>query len=181
LRLSFISLISRSTSSMNLKGIRHCHFEAIYRFDILDDEIYDLVFQHRLGVSVGDEERYIISLWSINLCTNQTRFKVECTLMGFLRRTMKLSARCIRNRVNLWQRMRSISSACLILMLTRIELTEGSISTRSFSFRDIVNGFRRTSLDPLRAIRQRGVAQVMHSRDFHFRLVVTLDDLRRRL
>ena len=66
-------------------------------------------------------------------------------------------------------------------MLTRIELTEGSISTRSFSVRDIVNGFRRTSLDPLHAIRQGGVTQVMHSRNFHFRLVVTFDDLRRRL
>ena len=67
-------------------------------------------------------------------------------------------------------------------MLTRIELTEGSISTRSFSFRDIVNGFRRTSFDPLHAIRRRGVMQqVMHSRDLHFRLVVALDDLRRRL
>lgn len=34
-------------------------------------------------------------------------------------------------------------------MLIRIELTEGSISTRSFSLRDIVRGLRRTSFDPL--------------------------------
>ena len=67
-------------------------------------------------------------------------------------------------------------------MLTRIELTEGSIRTRSFSFRDIVNGFNRTSFDPLHTIRQRGVTQdVVHSRDFHLGLIVTLDDLRRRL
>lgn len=52
-------------------------------------------------------------------------------------------------RVNLWHRIRSISSACLILMLIRIELTEGSISTRSFSLRDIVRGLSRTSFDPL--------------------------------
>jgi len=71
------------------------------------------------------------------------------TLMGFLRSTMKPSARCIKNRVNLWHRIRSISSACLILMLTRIEFTEGSMSTRSFSFRDIVRGFNSTSLEPL--------------------------------
>jgi len=77
------------------------------------------------------------------------------TLMGFLRSTMKPSARCIRNRVNLWHRIRSISSACLILMLTRIEFTEGSMSTRSFSFRDIVIGFRSTSLDPLRGRSER--------------------------
>ena len=71
------------------------------------------------------------------------------TLMGFLRSTMKPSARCIKNRVNLWHRMRSISSACLILMLTRIEFTEASTNTRSFSFRDIVRGFSSTSLEPL--------------------------------
>jgi hypothetical protein len=65
-------------------------------------------------------------------------------------------------------------------MLTRIELTEGSISTRSFSFREIVNGFRRTSFDPLHAIRQRGAMhEVMHSPNFYFGLVMTLDNLRR--
>ena len=68
---------------------------------------------------------------------------------GFLRSTMKLSARCIMNRVNLWHRIRSISSACLILILMRIELTEGSMRTRSFSLREIVNGLSRTSLEPL--------------------------------
>lgn len=71
------------------------------------------------------------------------------TLMGFLRSTIKPSARCIKNRVNLWHRIRSISSACLILMLTRIEFTDGSMSTRSFSFRDIVRAFSNTSLEPL--------------------------------
>lgn len=71
------------------------------------------------------------------------------TLIGFLRSTMKPSARCIKNRVNLWHRIRSISSACLILMLTRMEFTEGSMSTRSFSLRDIVRGFSNTSLEPL--------------------------------
>ena len=80
---------------------------------------------------------------------------MQGTLMGFLRSTIKLSARCIKNRVNLWHRIRSISSACLILMLTRIEFTEGSMSTRSFSFRDIVSGFRSTSLEPLRGRSER--------------------------
>jgi hypothetical protein len=61
-----------------------------------------------------------------------------------------------------------------------MELTEGSMSTRSFSFRDIVSGFRRTSFDPLHAIRQRMVTQVvMYPPNFHFRLVVTLNDLRK--
>src|SRR6266403_1127618 len=102
--------------------------------------------------------------------------------MGFLRSTMKLSARCIRNRVNLWHRIRSISSACLILMLTRIEFTEGSTSTRSFSFRDIVSGFRRTSLDPLRGGRYESVGlkveqRYMRSPDLNLWFVVPLDDL----
>jgi len=38
-----------------------------------------------------------------------------------------------------------MSSACLILILMRTLLTLGSIKTLSFSFRDIVNGLRRTS------------------------------------
>jgi len=68
---------------------------------------------------------------------------------GFLRSTMKLSALCIMKRVNLLHKIRSISSACLMLMLSRIELTEGSMRTRSFSFREIVKGLRRTSFEVL--------------------------------
>lgn len=71
------------------------------------------------------------------------------TATGFRRSTIKLSARCIMNRVNLLHRMRSISSACLILMLSLIELIEGSIKTLSFSFREMIRGFKRTSLDVL--------------------------------
>lgn len=41
--------------------------------------------------------------------------------------------------------MFSISSACLILMLTRMLLILGSIKTFSFSLRDTVRGFKRTS------------------------------------
>lgn len=67
------------------------------------------------------------------------------TLIGFLRRMKKLSALCSKNRVNLWTRIFSISSACLILMLMRTELTEGSIRTRSFSLRATVRGVSRTS------------------------------------
>lgn len=57
----------------------------------------------------------------------------------------KDSARCVKNRVNLCTRMCSISSACFILMLTRILLMLGSISTRSFSLRAIVSGVNSTS------------------------------------
>jgi hypothetical protein len=37
-------------------------------------------------------------------------------------------------------------------MLMRIELTDGSIKTRSFSLRDMVSGFSKTSLEPLQPI-----------------------------
>ena len=35
-------------------------------------------------------------------------------------------------------------------MLSLIELTDGSMRTRSFSLREMVSGFRSTSFDPLR-------------------------------
>lgn len=59
----------------------------------------------------------------------------------------KASLLWVRKRVNLWTRMCSISSACLILMLMRTELMDGSIRTRSFSLRAMVRGVRRTSGD----------------------------------
>ena len=47
--------------------------------------------------------------------------------------------------MNLCTKMFSISSACFILMLTRMLLILGSIKTFSFSLRETVNGLRRTS------------------------------------
>lgn len=67
--------------------------------------------------------------------------------MGFLRRIKNDSALCVKKRANLWTKMCSISSACLILMLMRTLLIEGSMRTRSFSFRAIVRGVSRTSGD----------------------------------
>lgn len=62
LRLSFISLISRSTSSMNLNRTDELR-RMVTRLDSgLDDEVDDLVLQHGLGMRVGDEERDIIAL-----------------------------------------------------------------------------------------------------------------------
>lgn len=62
LRLSFISLISRSTSSMNLNRTDELR-RMVTRLDSgLDDEVDDLVLQHGLGMGVGDEERDIIAL-----------------------------------------------------------------------------------------------------------------------
>lgn len=71
----------------------------------------------------------------------------ERTLMGFLLKIKNDSARCVKNLVNLWTRICSISSACLILMLMRTELMLGSIRTRSFSLREMVSGVSRTSGD----------------------------------
>lgn len=48
-------------------------------------------------------------------------------------------------RVNLWQRIFSMSSACLIEIETRIELIDGSISTRSLSLREMIRGCSSTS------------------------------------
>ena len=106
------------------------------------------MLQHRLRVEIGDQERDVVSLAN-PLATRTKRLKIQQTLTGFLLKTTKLSARCIMNLVNLWHKILSISSACLILMLTRMEFTEGSISTRSFSFLEIVSGLRRTSFDVL--------------------------------
>jgi hypothetical protein len=69
------------------------------------------------------------------------------TLIGFRRSTKKASALCVRNRVNLCTSIFSISSACFILILIRTLLTLGSIKTFSFSFRETVKGFKRTSGD----------------------------------
>jgi hypothetical protein len=49
-----------------------------------------------------------------------------------------------------------MSSACLILIESRIELTDGSINTRSCSDRVIVNAVRRTSDDVLQVHGQKG-------------------------
>ena len=65
--------------------------------------------------------------------------------IGLRRNTTKFSARCIKKRVNLWQRICSISSACLILMLNRTLFTDGSIKTYSCSFRLTVNGISTAS------------------------------------
>src|SRR5579871_4665990 len=63
---------------------------------------------------------------------------------------MKFSARPVKNLVNLCAKIRSISSACLILMLMRMELMEGSIRTCSFSLRAMCMGFSTISVDVLR-------------------------------
>ena len=65
--------------------------------------------------------------------------------MAFLLRIKNASARCVKNLVNLCTRIFSISSACLILILTRTLLTDGSIKTFSFSLRETCKGFKRTS------------------------------------
>ena len=85
----------------------------------------------------------------ISISFRQQRGMIGLTGTGLRRRTTKLSALCIINRVNLWQSNRSTSSACFILILSRMELIDGSMRTRSFSFREMVRGFKRASFDTL--------------------------------
>lgn len=104
-----------------------------------DNKINNLVLVHLVGVEVGDQEANVVPLpwvWS-------------STGTGFLRRITKFSARIIMKRVNLWQSMRSISSACLILIETRSELMDPSIRTCSFSLREMMTGFKMVSGEKL--------------------------------
>lgn len=133
---------------MNLEEVNHTQ-QGLKARDALDDEVDDLVLEHDVRVVVRDQERDVIALAIQSLIYGRTQENGTRTLTGFRRKTMKFSARCIMNRVNLWQSIRSISSACLILMLSRMELIEGSMRTRSFSLREMVRGWRSTSLDAL--------------------------------
>ena len=65
---------------------------------------------------------------------NSKRIPRILTSIFFLLNMTKFSALRIINPINLWQSSFSISSACLMAMETRMELMEGSINTRSFSF-----------------------------------------------
>lgn len=64
----------------------------------------------------------------------------KLTGIGFLLRITNPSARIIINLVNFLHKIFSISSACFIAILNRMEFTEGSIRTRSDSFRETVSG-----------------------------------------
>lgn len=113
----------------------------------LYDEVHEFMFQHLLRMKVCDQKRNIIALGKISPGSN---IRIDCeeileTLIAFLRRMKNASARCVRNRVNLWTNIFSISSACFIFMLTRTLFILGSIKTLSFSLRDMIKGLRRTS------------------------------------
>ncbi len=69
-----------------------------------------------------------------------------------------------------------------MLMLSRIELTEGSMSTLSFSLRDMTRGINKTSRDVLMpSIKiselNRGVPRRNGLPCLNFRFVVSLDNL----
>ncbi len=110
----------------------------------------------------------------------------ELTLTGFRLSITKLSARIIMNRMNLCERMRSISSAFFTAMLMRIELTELSMSTRSFSLRLITTGLSRSSLlfllykkkAWLKGLILRRTMNFDELLDFDLGLVVSLDNSR---
>lgn len=101
------------------------------------------MLEHLLSMKIRNEKGDIVSLSPVS--TASWILVHSPTLTGFLLRTKKASALCVKNLVNLCTKICSISSACFILMLIRTLLMLGSIRTRSFSFRATVNGLRRTS------------------------------------
>lgn len=130
-------------------------------------------------MEVGNEKRDIETLITSNVVRQCSKFVTlefitRRTAIGFLRNIMKLSARPVMKRVNLWHKIFSISSACLMAMLTRTELMEGSIMTRSLSFLEIVRGVRSTSFVVLKDVKSRGGIRTLneiehggfHSSDF---------------
>ena len=92
-------------------------------------------------MEIGDQKWNIIAL-------NEHTTKGH-TGTGFLLKMIKFSARPVKNLVNLCAKIRSISSACLILILIRIELMDGSMRTCSFSLRAICSGFKTISEEVL--------------------------------
>jgi hypothetical protein len=125
----------------------HLRYLLVHFLHELDDKVDQLVLQHSFCMEVRDQERDVISLEQVSKLSLSPVLKViwSLTLTGFLRKMKNDSARCVKNLVNLCTRICSISSACLILMLTRTLFTLGSIRTFSFSFREIVRGLRRSS------------------------------------
>lgn len=104
------------------------------------------MLQHLFCMGIRNQKGYIVALeMSVRLFILPTHYSYVRTLTGFLRKMKNASALCVKNLVNLWTKMFSISSACLILMLTRTLLILGSIKTFSFSLRETVKGLRRTS------------------------------------
>lgn len=102
---------------------------------------------HGFSMKICYQETYVITLkkWVIYNVMFQDELK-DFTSTGFRLKTTKFSALIIMNLINLWQRIFSISSACLIEILMRTELIEASINTFSFSFLEITTGLSNNSL-----------------------------------
>eukprot|EP00730_Choanoeca_flexa_P013124 TRINITY_DN4986_c0_g1_i2.p1 TRINITY_DN4986_c0_g1~~TRINITY_DN4986_c0_g1_i2.p1 ORF type:complete len:108 (-),score=13.42 TRINITY_DN4986_c0_g1_i2:52-375(-) len=84
---------------------------------------------------------YICSVWKLVI-----KKLISYPSMGLRRSTKKFSARIIMKRINFLQRIFSISSACLMAMLTRTELIDPSMSTRSLAERLTTTGVNNSSL-----------------------------------
>lgn len=87
---------------------------------------------------------YICSVWKFVM-----RKLMSYPSMGFLRNTIKFSARIIMNLMNFLHKIFSISSACFTAILILTEFTEVSMNTFSFSFLDITTGVSNNSLELL--------------------------------
>lgn len=113
------------------------------------------MFQHHFGMEISNQKADVVILKIqfsfVNMLQKITVYVRECriiiyTCIGVRLNIIKFSARNIIKRINLWQRIFSISSACLTAILTRIEFTELSIKTFSFSLRLIMIGVKSNSL-----------------------------------
>jgi len=140
----WLALLSKNELQTIAYEKLHLRNLLVHLLHEVNDEVDQFVLEHFLGVEIGNKEGDVVALYRRQ--RNQSRYAMfTLTFTGFLRRMKKASALCVKNLVNLCTRISSMSSACLILILMRTLLTLGSIKTLSFSFRDIVNGFRRTS------------------------------------
>ena len=109
---------------------------------------------HLFQIHVCNQKTYIISLarniMSKNIYKYINRTIQLHTSTAFLLIITNCSARCIKNEVNLWHKICSISSCCLILIDTLTELMDDSIKHISFSVRATITELSNNSLFPLK-------------------------------
>lgn len=143
-----------------LLNIHKLSKRCIYRFEYTWHHLNNEVHCHLFQTSMSDQKTDIITLMTSTTAAKLLLAQYHtqdywCTDTAFLRMTMNCSARCIRNRVNLWHKFSSISSACLILIETRTELMDGSIRQYSFSVRETYTLFNNSSLFRLQERKER--------------------------
>ena len=149
----FIALISASISSIKL---------------IMKEINFSLSYSSRMAFVMRKLMSYPYTITTITDIIILS-IKTQNTSIGFLRSITKLSERCIKNVEKLRQRTVSISSACLILILTLNELMERSIKHFSRSVLQIKIGFILDS-----SVELKMTTCIIILRIFYLRFVVSL-------